>query len=229
MEIPPDALVEIRLLIFDLDGTLADTQQDLASSVNAMRASLALPRLPAQTVSSYVGRGVTVLVERALGDSFSLAERNRAQEFFLNHYRRHMLDHTVLYPGVREALDELRGRQLTVLTNKPVRFSRDILTGLGISPYFSRMYGGDSFERKKPDPMGALRLMEEEGIQARQTLIVGDSDTDVETGRKAGAWTCGVTYGYGAATFKTSTPDLLLSNLRELQGMLEGRGSAARG
>jgi len=225
MGIPQDALQEIRLLIFDLDGTLADTQKDLAMSVNAMREDLGLPPLSAETISTYVGRGVTVLVQKALGNSFTLAEINRAQDFFLKHYRQHMLDHTVVYSGVLEALEQLRGRQLVVLTNKPVRFSRDMLAGLGIGSYFLRVYGGDSFERKKPDPAGAFRLMEETGIQARQTLIVGDSDTDVQTGRNAGAWTCGVTYGYGAPSLKTSPPDVLLSNLRELPRMLEGSGS----
>jgi phosphoglycolate phosphatase len=225
MGVPQDALQEIRLLIFDLDGTLADTQQDLALSVNAMREALGLLPLPAKTIATYVGRGVTVLVQKALGNSFTLAEMKRAQDFFLSHYRQHMLDHTVVYGGVREALEQLRGRQLTVLTNKPVRFSRDMLAGLEIASHFSRVYGGDSFERKKPDPMGAFRLMEETAVQARQTLIVGDSDTDVQTGRNAGAWTCGVTYGYGAPSLKTSPPDVLLSDLRELPRMLEGGGS----
>ncbi len=228
MGIPQDALHQIRLLIFDLDGTLADTQQDLALSVNAMREALGLPPLSAETISTYVGRGVTVLVQRALGNSFTIAEINRAQVFFLNHYRQHMLDHTVVYSGVQEALEKLRARHLAVLTNKPVRFSRDMLAGLGIASYFSRVYGGDSFEQKKPDPMGALRLMEETGAPAGQTLIVGDSDTDVQTGRNAGAWTCGVTYGYGAPSLETSPPDLLLSDLRELPKMLEASGSGAK-
>jgi phosphoglycolate phosphatase len=215
--------VQIRLLIFDLDGTLADTKQDLALSVNAMRASLGLPCLSDDVISSYVGRGVSVLVAKALGNAFMPAEVNRAQEFFLDHYRQHMLDHTVLYPGVRQALERLRDRQLTVLTNKPEGFSRRMLAGLGLETFFSRVYGGDSFERRKPDPVGVLRLMEEANVAAQETLVVGDSDTDVQAGRNAGAWTCGVTYGFGAASLHTSPPDLLLAGFAELPEAL-GRG-----
>jgi phosphoglycolate phosphatase len=225
MAIPKDA--QIRLLIFDLDGTLADTKQDLALSVNAMRASLGLPTLSEEVISSYVGRGVTVLVAKALGDTFTPAEVNRAQEFFLNHYRQHMLDHTVLYSGVEQALERLRGRELTVLTNKPEGFSRKMLAGLGIATYFSRIYGGDSFEQKKPDPVGVFRLMEEANVAARQTLVVGDSDTDVQAGRNAGTWTCGVTYGFGAASLETSPPDLLLADVADLPGVLDSGGPDA--
>ncbi|PYV18364.1 MAG: phosphoglycolate phosphatase [Acidobacteria bacterium] len=222
MGIPSEVLRQIRLLIFDLDGTLADTKQDLALSVNAMRASLSLAPLAEEVISSYVGRGVTVLVSKALGDSFMPAEMSRAQEFFLDYYRQHMLDHTVLYPAVRPVLERLRDRQLSVLTNKPSGFSRAMLAGLGIATYFSWVYGGDSFETKKPDPVGVFRLMEEAGVPARETLVVGDSDTDVLAGRNAGAWTCGVTYGFGAASLETSPPDLLLSDLGELPPILEG-------
>lgn len=221
MGIPRDALARIRLLIFDLDGTLADTKLDLALSVNAMRASLGLAPLSDDVISSYVGRGVAVLVAKALGDSFPPAEVNRAQDFFLDHYRRHMLDHSALYPGVEQALERLRGRELAVLTNKPEGFSRAMLAGLGIAGYFSRIYGGDSFARRKPDPMGVFRLMEEARVAARETLVVGDSDTDVQAGRNAGAWTCGVTYGFGAASLATSPPDLVLGDLAELPGILD--------
>jgi phosphoglycolate phosphatase len=213
---------QIRLLIFDLDGTLADTKQDLAISVNAMRASLGLPPLSDEVISSFVGRGVTVLVAKALGDSFTPAETSRAQEFFLDYYGLHMLDHTALYSGVRPTLERLRGRELTVLTNKPEGFSRKMLAGLGIANYFSRVYGGDSFEKKKPDPVGVFRLMEEASVTPRETLVVGDSDTDVQAGRNAGAWTCGVTYGFGAASLQASPPDLLLAALAELPPILEG-------
>ena len=168
MGIPSEVLRQIRLLIFDLDGTLADTKQDLALSVNAMRASLSLAPLAEEVISSYVGRGVTVLVSKALGDSFMPAEMSRAQEFFLDYYRPHMLDHTVLYPAVRPVLERLRDRQLSVLTNKPSGFSRAMLAGLGIATYFSWVYGGDSFETKKPDPVGVFRLMEEAGVPARE-------------------------------------------------------------
>jgi len=109
------------------------------------------------------------------------------------------------------------------LTNKPDDFSRRILGELGIAPYFAFVYGGDSFPRKKPDPMGVRKLLSETEASARQTLIVGDSDTDVLTGRNAGVWTCGVTYGFAAPTLSSAPPDLLIGDLRELARLVKNR------
>jgi phosphoglycolate phosphatase len=210
----------IRLLVFDLDGTLIDSKDDLVHSVNAVRHRLGLQPLPEETVASYVGRGVVVLMRRALGEGASEAEVAQAVEFFLEYYRDHMLDHTVAYPGVREALEDLKPRSMAVLTNKPVKFSQAILAGLGLSPYFMQVYGGNSFAQKKPDPVGILALMRDTGVEAEHTMMVGDSDTDVLTGRNAGVWTCGVTYGLAPETLKTSPPDFLLGDMRELPKLL---------
>lgn len=227
MKIPERVLTEIALLIFDLDGTLADTQEDLARSVNAMLARMGLGALPHDLIASYVGQGVANLVRRTIATNVTEENVEKGIAIFLEHYRLHMLDHTVLYPGVREALDSLRGRKLAVLTNKPVRFSHEMLSGLGIAGYFSFVYGGNSFDQKKPDPVGVQKLMADTGVTAERTLIVGDSDTDVLTGRNAGVWTCGVTYGFGARTFETDPPDLLVSDLRELPPLLKGRKGEA--
>jgi len=143
--------------------------------------------------------------------------------FFLDYYGRHLLDNTVAYPGVREALEELGNRKLAILTNKPTRFSRAIISGLGLAPYFFEIYGGDSFPLKKPDPMGIKTLMSHLSIPAEKTLMVGDSETDVLTGRHAGVWTCGVTYGFGPQTMEEAGPDLLLQDLRDLPPILDGR------
>jgi phosphoglycolate phosphatase len=221
--IPQDKLEKIQLLIFDLDGTLVDSEQDLALSVNAVREKMGLAPLPLPQVASYVGRGVTVLIERALGAAASQEVVEQAVTMFLAYYREHMLDHTVPYPGVREALEALKARKLAVLTNKPVVFSRHLLAGLGMSNYFSYIYGGNSFEQKKPDPVGVFKLLEDLGESAEAALIVGDSDTDVLTGRNAGVWTCGVTYGIGSRSLQAAPPDLLLDDLRRLPPLLEGR------
>lgn len=211
----------VRLLVFDLDGTLIDSKDDLVQSVNAVRRRLGLHTLPEETVASYVGRGVVVLMRRALGDDATEAEVAQATEFFLEYYRDHMLDHTVPYPGVLEALEQLKPRSMAVLTNKPVKFSKAILAGLGLNHYFTRVYGGNSFAQKKPDPVGILALMGEANVEAERTMMVGDSDTDVLTGRNAGVRTCGVTYGLAPETLKTSPPDLLLDDLRELPKLLD--------
>jgi len=219
-------LEHIRLIVFDLDGTLIDSKQDLVISVNAMREQMGLGRLPDEVVASYVGRGVSTLIRRALAKGSTTEPTDetlqRATQFFLDYYWLHKLDHTVLYDGVREALNALGERELAVLTNKPVVFSRAILSGLGLADCFTFIYGGNSFAQKKPDPVGVVRLMSDTGNSARQTLMVGDSDTDILTGRNAGTWTCGVTYGLAPQTLESSQPDVLVDDLREVVALLAG-------
>ncbi len=226
--IPSESLAGIRLLIFDLDGTLVDSELDLALSVNAVRRAMGLDPLPVATVASYVGQGVTVLIRRALGEAVSKETIDKATEMFLKYYGEHMLDNTVPYDGVREALAGLDARPMAVLTNKPVRFSTRLLAGLDLARQFKCIYGGDSFASKKPDPVGVNKLMNDLGASARTTLIVGDSDTDVFTGRNAGVWTCGVTYGIGSRTLRGAPPDLLLDDLRELPVLLNGEKHASK-
>ena len=231
--IPAEILQSIRLVIFDLDGTLIDSRRDLIDSVNAMRRRMNLEALPEEVIASYVGRGVATLIRRALanGSQGEVAHEavDRANRFFLNYYWVHKLDHTVAYDGVRGALEALADRKLAVLTNKPVVFSRAILAGLGLTDYFCFVYGGNSFAEKKPDPCGILKLMSDTASCARQTMIVGDSDTDVLTGRNAGIWTCGVTYGLAPQTLVTTPPDVLLGDLRELPRLLNGHTAAVEG
>jgi phosphoglycolate phosphatase len=212
----------VRLLVFDLDGTLVDSKQDLALSVNAMRTEMGLAPLALDLIASYVGHGVNLLVRRSLGSRATSENVEKGLAFFLAYYRDHMLDNTAPYPGVAEALEKLSGHKMAVLTNKPVIFSREMLTRLGFAPYFAYIYGGNSFPQKKPDPIGLHRLMEDLQISARETLMVGDSDTDVLTGRNAGVLTCGVTYGFGAHTLEQVSPDLVIDDLRELPPLLNG-------
>ncbi len=223
MTIPKSALEQMELLIFDLDGTLVDSELDLANSVNAMLQEIGRKPRSTKLIASYVGKGVTVLVTRALGAGAAPEEIERAREIFLKHYREHMLDHTVPYPGVREALASLGNRKMAVLTNKPVHFSRDLLLGLGLAEHFLQIYGGNSFENKKPDPIGLNRLMDETQVPASRTMMVGDSVSDVLAGRNAGVWTCGVNYGFGAPTLEEAPPDLRIDDLRELPLLLNGK------
>jgi len=223
MPIARKVLNSIQLLIFDLDGTLIDSKLDLALSVNAMLTQVGRGPLPHDLIGTYVGHGVAKLVRRALGEAASDSEVETCVTIFIEHYRKHMLDNTVAYPGVIEALDTLDGRGLAVLSNKPVVFSCEILAGLKMARYFAFIYGGNSFEQKKPDPMGVRKLMADLHATPQQTLIIGDSDTDVLTGRNAGVWTCGVTYGFGAPTLASAPADLMLDDLRQLPPLLEGK------
>jgi len=214
---------EVRILIFDLDGTLIDSKLDLAHAVNATLEHMKREPLSHGTIYSYVGNGAPMLVRRALGESASDEEVDAGLAHFLSYYRAHMLDNTVPYPGVREGLALLEGHPMAVLTNKPVHFSRAILDGLGLLRYFRYVYGGNSFEKKKPHPMGTETLLRELGAVPREAMIVGDSDVDVRTARNAGTWACGVSYGLGMEGMKAHPPDLMLDSLVELPEYLNGR------
>jgi phosphoglycolate phosphatase len=210
------------LVIFDLDGTLVDSRLDLANAVNATRRHMGMEPLANERVYSYVGNGAPVLIRRALGDQATEAEVQEGLEFFLEFYREHDLDHTLLYPGVRETLDRLRdgGKRLAVLTNKPVRMSRHIVDGLGISGHFFQVYGGNSFEFKKPHPIGVEALMREAEATRETTLMVGDSSVDVQTARNAHIKCCGVTYGFQPETLADPAPDILVEAMPRLADIL---------
>jgi phosphoglycolate phosphatase len=207
---------EVRALIFDLDGTLIDSKLDLALSVNATLGELGRNPLPHEQIFSYVGQGAPALIARALGSAASEEDCLLGLEFFIKYYSAHKLDNTVLYPGVREALDALKGMPMSVYTNKPVRVSRGIIQELGIASHFRSVYGGNSFERKKPDPMGVESILREFRAGPAQVMIVGDSEVDVQTARNSGTWICGVTYGFGSHHFTEHPPDLLVDSLTEL-------------
>jgi phosphoglycolate phosphatase len=208
----------MNLVIFDLDGTLVDSKLDLVQSVNAARGLMDLAPISDQLVASYVGNGAPVLMRRALGPEASEAQVQRGLEFFLSYYRAHMLDNTRLYPGVKEALDQLRdaGAKMAILTNKPVRFSRSIVDGLGLRQHFFQVYGGNSFEQKKPDPIGIETLLGESGLARERTIMVGDSGVDVQTARNANVQACGVSYGFQPESFVEYPPDFVVDELSEL-------------
>jgi phosphoglycolate phosphatase len=223
----------IRLLVFDLDGTLIDSRLDLIHSVNAMLQHIGRPALDGHVIASYVGDGAPALVRRAIGDTNDEALFRAAMEYFLGYYRIHKLDHTTVYAGMAETLaglaDPSRGnpsngvrRQMAVLSNKPVNPSRDIVQALGLGEFFVRIYGGNSFTTKKPDPLGVQTILHETGVAADEALIIGDSSIDVLTGRNAGMWTCGVTYGFAPHSLEEVPPDVLIETPRELGELLLG-------
>ena len=216
----------IQLVIFDLDGTLIDSRLDLVHSVNAAIRHIGKPELPEHLIASYVGDGAPALIQRALGgETVDEALIRKGLEFFLTYYRDHKLDHTTIYEGIEAALSQVRNsgngvpRKMAVLTNKPVNPSRAIVEALGLKPYFSQVYGGNSFETKKPDPEGARKLLSESGVRPEQAAIVGDSHTDIKTGHNAGLWTVGVTYGFAPQTLMDAHPDVLVDTPAELSAV----------
>jgi phosphoglycolate phosphatase len=221
----------IKLVIFDLDGTLIDSRLDLVHSVNAALRHIGRPELPDDVIASYVGDGAPILIQRALGgEAVDEAIVRQGLQFFLSYYREHKLDHTTVYAGIREALTAIQQshqenrspggngvpRKMAVLSNKPVGPSRAIVEALGLGPFFTQIYGGNSFATKKPDPEGARKLLEENGVCPEEAAIIGDSHVDVETGRNAGLWTVGVNYGFAPHTLEESPPDVLVDKPQEL-------------
>jgi phosphoglycolate phosphatase len=214
---------KIKFAIFDLDGTLIDSRLDLVHSVNAALRHIGRAALPDDVIASYVGDGAPILIQRALGgDAVDEALVRKGLDFFLSYYREHKLDHTTVYPGVKEALAAVQAasngtpRKMAVLTNKPVKPSRIIVEALGLGTFFAQVYGGNSFATKKPDPEGARKLVQEIGVRPKETVIVGDSHVDIETGRNAGLWTVGVNYGFAPHTLEKSLPDVLVDTPEEL-------------
>jgi phosphoglycolate phosphatase len=222
----------INLVIFDLDGTLIDSRLDLVHSVNAALRHIGRAELAEEVIASYVGDGAPILIQRALGgEAVEEALVRKGLDFFLSYYREHKLDHTKVYPGIVQVLAAIQNsangaaRQLAVLSNKPVNPSRAIVEALGLGRFFSRVYGGNSFATKKPDPEGACRLLDEYGVRPEQAAIVGDSHVDILTGQNAGMHTVGVTYGFAPHTLEQEPPDVLVDSPQEL-GEVFTRGKA---
>lgn len=213
---------KVRALIFDLDGTLIDSKLDLALAVNAMLEHMGRTQHVHETIFSFVGNGAETLVRKSLGEGQTDADVKCGLAYFLSYYRSHMLDNTTLYPGVVEGLDRFRqfGYSMAVLTNKPVHFSRAIADGLRLSQYFVAIYGGNSFERKKPDPMGLETLMREMRAAPEEAMMIGDSKVDIRTARNAGIFACGVTYGFDVEGLQAHPPDVMVDNLMELAALL---------
>jgi phosphoglycolate phosphatase len=232
-----------RLLVFDLDGTLIDSQIDLANSINAMLVHLGKPELPHAMLLGYIGDGATMLVRRALGDPEGDVHDeeyvNEALEFFLAYYRVHKLDFTYVYTGVAEALATIRaawpGIAMAVLTNKPVGASRDICAYFGLDRFFFQIYGGNSFHTKKPDPTGLLTLMAEGSaldgaaapITPAETVMIGDSKVDILTARNCGARSIGCSYGLSPHSLVAAAPDVLVASASEWSAVLGQVANAA--
>jgi phosphoglycolate phosphatase len=208
----------MELFIFDLDGTLIDSKQDIVEAVNAARGQMGLPALATETIASYVGNGAPVLMQKAMGVNASESAVAEALRRFLEYYHRNPLVHTKLYPGVREGLDGLaeRGKKLAVLTNKPEVITRQIVEGFKLNNHFFRCYGGDSLIERKPHSLGIEKLMTESGVEASATLMVGDSYVDIRTARNAGVAACGVSYGFQPESLLADPPDFMIDDMREL-------------
>lgn len=218
----------IELLIYDLDGTLIDSCRDIANAVNWTLKELGLRELSLKTISSFVGRGVTNLMNGVLRETLREGKSQnvefeinhlleRSVKLYRAHYAEHLLDETKLYPSVQMVLEHFKDKKQAVITNKPEGFSNEILRGLKIDSYFFRVIGGDQHFPKKPAPEPVLELVQSAGVGLGETVLIGDSVIDVETGRNAKIKTIAVTYGFSNMDeIKHAKPDFVLKNLAEL-------------
>ncbi len=213
-----------RLIIYDLDGTLVDTREDIARAANHMLAALKAPPLDQLTIERFVGRGLHHLIKSCLKTE-DAKQIEKGSKVYRDYYAKHMLDHTVLYPGAREALEYFKGRLQAVITNKPNPYSRQILEALGVAHYFVEIVAGDTDYPKKPDPTAVLSIMKREKVEADETLFVGDSLIDIETGRNAGIETVVISHGFEAEeTLQSENSAGVVSGFHELLTFANQKG-----
>ncbi|HAS6216147.1 phosphoglycolate phosphatase [Vibrio vulnificus] len=216
---------EIKLIAFDLDGTLLDSVPDLAVAADQATRAVGFPGVTELQVRDYVGNGADILIGRALSQSLTINPelsdelRAQARELFDDFYQQtgHKLSH--LYPTVKETLKELHqaGFTLALVTNKPSKFVPDVLQQHGIADYFVDVLGGDSFPEKKPNPIALNWLMKKHQIQPTEMLMVGDSKNDILAAKNAGCASFGLTYGYNhGEPIAASEPDFVADSLAQL-------------
>ncbi len=207
---------KIDLILFDLDGTLIDSLDDLANATNHMLLSLGKPAATREQVRSYVGRGARRLVERAMPDAV-VDEIEQGLSLFLDYNEEHIVDRTRLYPGAVEMLTALRdaGLTLAVVSNKNVALCTKVLSTLEADGFFACVIGADSLAERKPSPEPLLKVLRDLGVPPERAVMVGDSINDIAAGQAAGMATIGCTFGYGDLA-EIEDADFLIDSLPEL-------------
>lgn len=217
-------LDSVKALLFDLDGTLIHSSEDIADCANWLRQSKGLEPLPLARVSGYIGDGVEALVSRVMGPDFQ-ANLPVLVDAFKARYHEHCCDKTCLYPGVAETLAELqrRGYKMAVVTNKPERISLRILELLGVGGHFAAVIGGNSAHAKKPDPAPLKLACQRLGLPLEQAAMIGDSRVDIESGHNAGIPSVAILGGIGdQAMLRQAKPAFEVANFSGLTELLKG-------
>ena len=205
-----------RLIVYDLDGTLADTLQDITYAANAMLHDFRLPAVSTDQVRSYVGRGMRELVKNCLGN-VEPEQVDQAMAVYRSYYGKHMLDTTKLFPGVRKLLEHFSSHRQAVITNKPDPYASQVVQALGLSGFFIEVIAGDGEFPKKPDPTALRTLMRRLDVIPEHTVFVGDSTVDVFTGRNAGVVTVAVCHGFDSRSdLEAAGPDALVDDFAQL-------------
>ncbi|MBW1808227.1 MAG: HAD-IA family hydrolase [Deltaproteobacteria bacterium] len=207
-------------ILFDLDGTLVNSGQDIANAVNHTIVNMGLTPLPDAELLSYVGDGVRVLIQRSL-TRLGRDDVDKQIEVFRAYYKEHHIDNTYVYPGIIELLDELKGAHLGVVTNKPGHFARRVVEGLSLDHHFATLVGGDETDLIKPHADPLLAACKNMGVSPENGIMIGDFHNDVGGGRAAKMTTCGVTWGFaGSQSVIEAKPDHLVSNAKELRKVI---------
>ena len=205
----------ISLLIFDLDGTLIDSKIDIRNSLNYSLQKEGFSTLPDPVIDNFVGRGMIQLIRDALGNP-SHEDLRRVPKTFWDYYLEHLLDETVLYPGIHPFLEKFSHLPKAVVTNKPHAFSKKILEGLKVDHHFRWLIGGDSLKVQKPSPL-IFEPIFKDFKEKPDALIIGDSEIDIECGKAAGILTCAVSYGYrNREDLEKARPDFLIDRFEDL-------------
>ncbi len=211
---------DVKLIIYDLDGTLLDSRLDIVLAVNATLKHLGLPEKSEELVTSYIGWGSDKLLRDALGRR-NLGLLPQAVRYYWRYYLRHGLDNTAIFPGVKPVLRRFSDRIQVIVSNKQRAFVVGQLKAFGIRRYFREVLGGDDMKCAKPSPCPINDMLRKYGIDRREAMIVGDMALDIRTGKNARILTCGVTYGIGdVAELRRSRPDFLISKFPQLREII---------
>jgi phosphoglycolate phosphatase len=217
----------LKLIIFDLDGTLADTSQDITDALNHALKPFGVKEYSVEETKAMVGSGISKLLESLLPEEAIIppdpplkkGEITNAKEVvtgrFLDYYDNHLIDNTELYPQVRETLSQLDSYKKAVLSNKREKYSKEILHELGIMQFFDLVWGSDSVREKKPSPVPILDILDRFNVSKSEAVIIGDSNYDVEAGRAAGVKVIAVTYGFRSREFLEGS-DYIIDRFDEL-------------
>jgi phosphoglycolate phosphatase len=220
-----------KLILYDLDGTLADTRRDIINGVRYALETLNGPELTDDEIKACVGTGLHALIKQVFrlpaGRQGTEDEKlaDRGAKLYREHYKQHMLDHTHLYPGARECLEYFKDRKQAVITNKPNPFSSQILEALGVAGYFIAILAGDNGLPFKPDPAAVHRLMEKTCAAAEEVLFVGDSPIDIQAARNAGVEIVTLSHGFASEeTLREAKPDHIVRDFSELLLLAQEKG-----
>ncbi len=209
----------IKLVMFDLDGTLVDTSRDITNALNYALNSSGLQSVTVGDTIRMVGEGVTRLIEKVLGKE-KIHAKAKVIKTFLEYYSAHLTDYSSVYPYVKETLEILSGVRKAVISNKREDLSRNLLNKLDLLKYFEIVAGGDTTAEKKPSAMPIMYILDKLAVREQEAIMVGDTNYDIDAGKKAGVKTVAVTYGFREKKYLVGA-DYMVDSMKDILGILD--------